>query len=332
MNVGLIGCGKIGWKRAQNLGDAKLVAVADPVTANQYNHTGPLGVPRFDSGYDLLEKADVDAVIIATPHNMLAPLTLAAVKAGKHVLVEKPGAIHQSEIDEINFEARERKLVVKVGYNLRFHPAIMKAHWLHHELGNYMTIRGYYGHGGRTGYEKEWRFDEKQSGGGVLMDLGVHLIDLTSTFFGQIWLDASMLKTYFWDTDLEDNATLVLRQMGGQSAVLQVSCTEWKNTFSFEIAGTEGKLLIEGLGGSYGTERLTHYKMKPEMGPPETTIWEFPGDDTSWELEFKDFVNHINHDTNHLPGVNMTRGASLYSASRVLEIVEAVYDHHKIAT
>ena len=99
--------------------------------------------------------------------------------------------------------------------------------------------------------------------------------------------------TYFWNMPVDDNAFLTLRTAGGQAAFLHVSCTEWKNLFSLEIYGRDGKLAIDGLGGSYGTERLTFYRMRPEMGPPETTTWEYPAADGSWAREFEEFLDDI---------------------------------------
>ena len=139
-----------------------------------------------------------------------------------------------------------------------------------------MFLRGRYGHGGRVGYDREWRADPAHSGGGELIDQGVHLIDLSRWFLGPFADVDGAAHTYFWDMPVDDNAFLRLTTPGGQVAFLHVSCTEWKNLFSFEIYGRDGKLHIEGLGGSYGVERLAHYQMLPEMGPPDTTIHEYP--------------------------------------------------------
>jgi predicted dehydrogenase len=76
-------------------------------------------------------------------------------------------------------------------------------------------------------------------------------------------------------------------------AWLHASWSEWKNVFSYEIYGRDGKLTIDGLGGSYGVERLTFHRMLPQMGPPETTIWEYPGPDGSWVAEHKEFAAAI---------------------------------------
>src|SRR5688572_8925875 len=156
-----------------------------------------------------------------------------------------------------------------------------------------MFVRGRYGHGGRIGYDREWRADPIKSGGGELIDQGVHLIDLARWILGDFEHVSGFAHTYFWNMPVDDNAFMLLRTRENRAAFLHVSCTEWKNLFSLEIYGKSGKLHIEGLGGSYGIERLTHYRMLPEMGPPETTAWEYPMNDRSWELEFAEFVEDI---------------------------------------
>jgi predicted dehydrogenase len=121
---------------------------------------------------------------------------------------------------------------------------------------------------------------------------------------------------------VEDNGFLLLRTTNGQVAWLHASCTEWKNLFSFEIYGRQGKLHVEGLGGSYGVERLAHYHMLPQMGPPETTIWEYPGKDRSWELELEAFKNAV-------AGRN-SEGPRLEDALAALETVERIYGSSRL--
>ncbi len=192
-----------------------------------------------------------------------------------------------AEVDELAACARRRGLLVRAGYNHRFHPALQQARRIFESgaLGPLMFIRGRYGHGGRVGYDREWRADPKVSGGGELMDQGVHLIDLAGWFLGEWTSIEGHAATYYWDMPVDDNAFLQLRNANGNVAWLQVSCTEWKNLFSLEIYGKNAKLHVEGLGGSYGTERLYYYRMLPEMGPPETLIYEFPRNDGSWAAE-----------------------------------------------
>jgi predicted dehydrogenase len=180
-----------------------------------------------------------------------------------------------------------------------------------------MFLRARYGHGGRHGYDKEWRAIPEISGGGELIDQGVHLIDLSRMFLGDFTDVQGHAATFFWKMPVDDNAFLMLRTARGQVAWLHASATEWKNTFSMEIYGRDGKLHIDGLGGSYGTERLTFYRMLPEMGPPETTAWEFPMADDSWSVEFAEFLQDIQR--NRQPDPN------LRDALAALQVVNTIY-------
>jgi predicted dehydrogenase len=229
-----------------------------------------------------------------------------AISAGRHVLVEKPAARFAYELEGLVSIAEEKKCNVRIGFNHRYHRAFRKAKELVSSgvLGDLYFIRARYGHGGRIGYNKEWRANPDISGGGELIDQGSHLIDLSRMFLGDFVKAEGYATNYFWDMPVDDNAFLTLITEKGQTAFLQASCTEWKNTFSFEIYGKLGKIDINGLGGSYGVERLTHFNMLPEMGPPETTSWEYPMTDDSWNFEFKEFLEDIKNAKPASPGLS----------------------------
>lgn len=318
--VAIVGCGLIGQKRAKALAGAALVACADVTRerADTLARSAP-GATATGDWRAAIDRADVHIVVVATTNDVLAEITRFAVEAGKHVLVEKPAARSVAEIDPVIEAASRAGRLVRVGFNHRYHPALLKAHELFRSgaLGEMMFVRGRYGHGGRIGYDKEWRADPARSGGGELIDQGVHLIDLSRWFLGDFTDVSGFAHTYFWQMPVDDNAFMTLRTATQQTAFLHVSCTEWKNLFSLEIYGRVGKLHIEGLGGSYGVERLTFYKMLPEMGPPETTAWEFPRGDQSWALEFAEFLEDIR--------LGRTPSAGLIDARAALAIVEDVY-------
>jgi predicted dehydrogenase len=294
MKVGIVGCGLIGGKRADALGGDRLVATYDVVAERARALAGRHGAETCASLDELVARSD--AVVIATTNDQLTPLATVAVRGGKHVVVEKPAARSAAELEPLAAMARDRGVVVKVGFNHRFHPAAQKARAILDagSCGDVMFVRGRYGHGGRVGYDKEWRAVPDKSGGGELIDQGVHLIDLARWFIGAEFSDVQgRVETYFWDMPVDDNAFLTLGTAARQVAHLQVSCTEWKNLFSFEIYARHAKLHLEGLGGSYGVERLYHYQMRPEMGPPDTIIHEYPGADRSWALEWADFARAV---------------------------------------
>jgi len=319
MKVGIVGCGLIGKKRAEALTDATLVACADSNVERARALAGKTGALVSTNYREVTDAKDIELVVIATPHDMLAPVTLAAVRAGKHVLVEKPAARSATELRPVVEEAEKHGALVHVGFNHRYHRAFRKAKELVDAgaLGPLMFVRARYGHGGRVGYEKEWRFDAPISGGGELIDQGMHLIDLSRWLLGDFVRVKGAAHTFFWDTKCDDNAFLHLETAQGQVAWLHASASEWKNTFSMEIYGKVGKLHIDGLGGSYGLEKLTWYRMTPEMGPPETSAWEYPMVDDSWTTEMSEVIAEIR--------ARKKPDSTLRDALAALEIVGSIY-------
>jgi predicted dehydrogenase len=326
--VAIVGCGLIGAKRAKALGQARLVVCADTAPDRAARLAATVsGCKAVADWKEAVCDPAVSIVIIATLHDTLAEIARGAVAAGKHVLIEKPAARRAAELAGIAEAAAANGSLVRVGFNHRYHRALQKAYQLVSSgaVGPLMFLRARYGHGGRVGYDREWRSDPVKSGGGELIDQGPHLIDLARWFLGEFTEVDGFVATYFWNMPVDDNGFLLLKTAHRQVAFLHVSCTEWKNTFSFEIYGRDGKLDISGLGGSYGTERLTFYKMLPEMGPPETTAWEYPAPDNSWELEFADFLEDIR--------LQRQPSAGIHDAMEALNIIEKIYrisgyDHH----
>jgi len=320
MNVALVGAGLVGQKRAGALGEHRLVACADvsiersEALAN--SHPGCIASTDVQA---VIGRPEIDLVVVATPHDALASTAVMAAEAGKHVLVEKPAARRARELPPLIDAVERAGVVAKVGFNHRFHPAFQRARTIFDTggIGPPLYIRARYGHGGRPGYDREWRANPAISGGGELLDQGSHLIDLARWFLGDFCDVGGHLSTYFWRMPVEDNAFMLLKTSRGQVAWLHASWTEWKNLFSFEIFGSHGKLQVDGLGGSYGPERLTHYRMLPELGPPETTSWEYAGSDRSWTDEFTHFADCIS--TGQSPEGN------LHDALAVLEIIGQLY-------
>ncbi len=316
MPAAIVGCGLVGSKRAQALGSQfQLAAVFDPDKPRAEAMAG--GATVATSVEEACKIAAGGLAIIATTHDALVPGALLAVEAGCHVLVEKPGARNHEELRALVDGSRNS--VVQVGFNHRFHPAVRRAKAMleEGEFGEILSIRARYGHGGRPGYASEWRGDRSRSGGGQLMDQGVHLIDLVQHLTGPARLAYAALDTLFWPTTVEDNAFLHLRLEAGGHAWLHASWTEWKNLFSFEIACRTAKIELTGLGGSYGPERLTLYRMSEAMGPPEITAWEWPPGDESWRLEILDVGEAI--------AGRPATGATLDDCLATLAIVKEAY-------
>ncbi len=320
LGVGIIGCGLIGQKRATSLGaGGNLVACTDINLSRAQQLAQRSGAQALSSWQELLALPQVDLVIIATLHDSLAQITLAAIQAGKHVLVEKPAARSPKELEPVIAAAKKEKIKVHVGFNHRYHRSLQKAKEIVDSgaLGELMFVRARYGHGARVGYDQEWRSDPKLSGGGELIDQGPHLIDLSRWFLGEFIETQGFAHTYYWNMPVDDNGFMLLKTAKQQVAFLHASCTEWKNLFSMEIYGKEGKLDLNGLGGSYGLEKLTYYKMLPQMGPPETISWEYPMADDSWAREIEEFYGDIRLDREPAAG--------LHDAYQALNIIDQIY-------
>ena len=316
----IAGCGLIGRKRAASLPAGTVAVCCDPEPLRAGQLAASYGAAASTDWREAVTRDGIDVVFVATTHDQLAPVAAAAAGAGKHVLIEKPGACRAAALDAVAEAARRTGALVRIGFNHRYHRAFRQAREIFESgaLGDMMFIRGRYGHGGRLGYDREWRADPALSGGGELIDQGAHLIDLSRWFLGDFPGVRGSAPTYFWDMPVEDNGFLLLETARGQVAFLHASWTEWKNLFSFEIAGRVGKLEINGLGGSYGTERLTWYKMSPEMGPPETLAWEYPMADDSWQAENAAFFEDIRLGRPPDPGIA--------DAQAVLRVIESVYN------
>jgi len=320
MKIGIIGAGLIGEKRALNRGKHPLVGIADASRERAGQLAQSTGAKAFASPEELLKDTSIDTVFICTTHDALTPLAVQALRAGKHVLVEKPAGRHPQDLKALVTAEKESRQVLRVGFNHRFHPAFLALHERSktENWGPLMYIRARYGHGGRVGYEKEWRADSARSGGGELMDQGVHLVDLCRWIGGEFQLAWGTAKTFFWDMKVEDNGFLLLESADKKrNAFLHASCSEWKNLFDFEVFYKNAKAEVWGLGRSYGEEELRLYRMKPEMGPPDTEVLRFPGEDKSWALEIEAMDAEIR-------GTKTNLGTA-QDALRAVELVHDVY-------
>ncbi|TRZ83054.1 gfo/Idh/MocA family oxidoreductase [bacterium] len=296
MNIGIIGAGLIGNKRAQSIKEIDkdiIVAIADTDKSKVLEFSKKYNCQGLDKWQKMVRINNIDAIVIAVPNKFVAPMAIAALKQRKHILCEKPFGRNSKESRKILETAKRFQRLVKVGFNHRFHPAILKAKKILEAdgIGKIIFIRGRYGHGGRLGMEKEWRTNKDISGGGELLDQGVHIIDLCRYFGGEFKEVFGTVGTKFWKINVEDNAFVIMKN-ARITVQFQTSWTNWKNIFSLEIYGTDGFLQIEGLGGSYGKEKLIFGKRKKEFGVPIIKEYLFE-QDISWQEEWKNFRNAI---------------------------------------
>jgi len=326
LRAGIIGYGYMGEIRHRNVEshpDLVLAGVTDPRLTDE----AAFGAPVFPD-YQSLLAAGMDVVFVCTPNNLTPDVTIAALQSGAHVFCEKPPGRTLGDIQRIRAAESAvpgKKLIF--GFNHRHHPGITDAKAIVDSgaLGGILTLRGVYGKSGGDGYERSWRNDPAVGGGGILLDQGIHMLDLFRFFCGDFDEVTGMAVTSHWDVPVEDNAVVLLRNRRGQMAQLHSTATAWKHIFRLEIGLERGYLAINGLlskTGSYGRETLLIGR-RPQRG--ETAAVGNPREelsyydrDPSWDLEVNHFVECIREDR------PVTQGTSL-DALRVMEIVDCVY-------
>ncbi len=323
MRVGIVGCGLIGKRRAKVAAESSvsdLTVVSDVVSARASETAGNYGCDATCDWREVTDSGDVDIVVVATPNRSLSDVAVRALKQGKHVLCEKPPGRTALEAMAMLQASQESGKTLKIGFNHRHHEAVLKAHELYCQgsIGDLLWARGRYGHGGRPGYDQEWRGDPEVSGGGELLDQGIHLADLLRWFFGDFSQAMGYIGGYVWTgKGVEDNGFGLFRTSANKIASMHASWNQWKNLFSLEFFGGKGYLIIQGLGGSYGTEQLIWGKRRPESGPPDEEHFEFPGSDLSWHREWAEFVDAIREQREPL--------GSGTDGVKAMQMIEAVY-------
>lgn len=327
VNIGIIGLGKMGLTRYREFSahpDARVTHAADP---DVISHKQLSGVTCSNDPAEVIH-SNVDAVVIATPNRHTPAYVIEALNAGKHVLCEKPPGCSVEDIESIRaVEAANPQCKLMFGFNHRYHAGIQEAKRILDSgaLGKILWMRGVYGKGGGHGFAESWRSDASVSGHGILLDQGIHMLDLFRHFAGDFTEVKSMVNTAYWNIDVEDNAFALLRTEDGVTAMLHSSSTQWKHRFNLEINCSDGYLNVNGLltsSRSYGDETITVARRKFDEGfdhgtPHEETI--YFDNDPSWELEVADFISAIRNNT------PITTGTS-QDALAAMKLIFAIYN------
>jgi predicted dehydrogenase len=327
IRAGIVGLGRVGARRAdcvQRHPAMELRAICDINPQQGQNWPGV----NFTTDYQNLVRDDLDAVFVCTYNNFAPEVVVAALKAGKHVFCEKPPGRCVADVERIRAaEQASPGLKLKFGFNHRYHESIMEAKQIVESgrFGRVLWLRGVYGKCGGIQFENEWRNDRNIAGGGILLDQGIHMLDLCRFFCGDFDQVKSLVTTSFWKIPCEDNAFAILSNREGQVAMIHSSATQWKHEFSLEICMEDGYVNLQGILSStrsYGDERLTFARKQLEdttraFGRPREETIIFDTDD-SWSLEVADFADAIRHDR------PITSGNS-HDALRAMELIETVY-------
>jgi len=299
--IGIIGYGKMGHirrKAIEKRDDAVVVATCDPYAPGD-------DFPHTNDWQALLARDDLDAVVIASTNELIPPAVISALGRKLHVFSEKPPGRTLEDIINIRRAEQEAEgCILKFGFNHRYHHSVLKAKEIADsgELGPLLTMRGTYGKAGGADYDKNWRNNFDISGGGILIDQGVHMIDLMHLFAGPFEEVKSMMDDLFWTgLGVEDNVMALLRNNAGVMAMVHSSATQWRQTFRLEVGFEKGYLWLDGiLSNSMGyapevliVGRLQRDEKGDPIANPEEEVHNFDSDD-SWDLEIAEFMDAVN--------------------------------------
>ncbi len=320
--IALIGAGRMGGRWAKVINSSPIAELALVIDPNK-NAGEKIALQNGATYLSEFPKkgGSVDAFIIVTPHAQLYQQARRGLQCGKPVFIEKPGARNVAELKELIALAQKKRQPLSIGFNYRYFDAIRKAKKAidANVVGEILFMRLRHGHQGRAGYGKEWRMNRNISGGGVLMDQGVHLIDLLLWFMpGEIKKLSAVSQSLFWKGTVEEQASLILKNNKGQIATMSVGITEWKPIFSLEIVGRKGYVLVEGLGRKYGGKEFLTVGVKNKDGViVEKTTECDPEPENALKALFKEFITSIK--------TGKMSGPVGEDALRVLQVVEGAY-------
>lgn len=301
LKVAIAGYGVVGRRRHQvinNHPDLTAVAVCDRTFNTEFSTEN--GVRRYQTADVMIRQEKPDILFVCLTNDVAADVTIAGLQAGAHVFCEKPPGRDVGDIRRvIAEESKNPALKLKYGFNHRYHDSVMDALALARsgQMGALVNMRGVYGKSKIINFGcADWRSQRAIAGGGILLDQGIHLVDLMRLFGGEFDQVHSIVTNTHWGHDVEDNAYALMRGPTGVVAMLHSSATEWRHRFRLEMAFTQGSITLSGLltsSKSYGAETITvARKSEDDSGDPleQTTRY---NRDPSWENEVNEFAAAI---------------------------------------
>lgn len=326
LKVGIAGYGVVGRRRHEHMAarrDMQVVAVCDRAFTEL--GPGPDGIRRHAHYADLL-KEPLDVLFVCLTNDVAAEATIAGLEKGLHVFCEKPPGRDLADIARVAACARSRPgQKLKYGFNHRYHDSVRQALALVQsgDLGRVLNLRGLYGKSTIIDFRSptHWRTKRAVAGGGILLDQGIHLVDLLRLFGGDFTEISSFISNDFWGHDVEDNAYAMMRTADGVVALLHSSATQWRHRFQLEITLEKGMIVLAGIlsgSKSYGDETLTVARAQPDdAGDPKEETIRY-GHDPSWADEIAEFARAIQEDSPVVSG-------SVDEAIKTMQLVYRIY-------
>jgi 1,5-anhydro-D-fructose reductase (1,5-anhydro-D-mannitol-forming) len=326
MNVGIVGFGKMGQIRLRSLeqvGGGSVTKVYDVVQPQEL----PDGAVFCTDETDILHDPAIDAVFVCAPNYRIPDLCIAALEAGKHVFSEKPPGFSAYDVERVMEAERGSGRKLMYGFNHRHHESIkrMKQIVESGEMGRILWMRGRYGKEVDERFFEGWRAKKELAGGGILLDQGIHMVDLFLHLGGSFDEVSAFVSNLFWKIDgIEDNVFAIYRNSEtGLCASLHSTMTQWRYLFSLEVFLEGGALILNGLktsSGAYGDEVLTIKRNKSHLhdGKHELEERHTYHVDESWNSEVRHFIDCVNS------GATVCYGSSV-DALRLMRLIDRTY-------
>ena len=304
LKVGIAGYGVVGKRRGdcvERHPNLKLVAVCDRVFTS--DGVLPNDVAYFRTYQQLLQQ-DLDVLIVCMTNDIAAEVTIAGLNLGLHVFCEKPPGRDMSDIaNVIVAEKKNPQCRLMYGFNHRYHDSVQDALKIIRSgrYGNIINMRGVYGKSKLITFNQaDWRAKREIAGGGVLLDQGIHMVDLMRLIAGEFVDVQSFISNGHWGYNVEDNAYALMRTEQGVVAMLNSSATQWRHQFSLDINMQRGGVILRGIltgSKSYGSETMTLVTADPDRdnGDPKEELFEY-NDDPSWDREIAEFTQSVLND------------------------------------
>ena len=320
--VGIIGFGRMGQIRLEvirKLDIFEVVSIYDPYSTKKNR----LFVNSLD---DLFDNKNIEIIFVCTPNYLNKKLTVESLKKEKHVFCEKPPGLNAKDIEDVIIAENKYKKTLMYGFNHRHHDSIQKIKQIvdKKEFGRILWMRGRYGKSVETDFYKNWRSKKEYSGGGILIDQGIHMLDIFLYLAGDFDKIQAAVSNLYWDLDIEDNVFAMLQNSKNKiAASLHSTMTQWRNLFSLEVFFEKGYVVLNGLNTSsksYGEEILNIAKNR-SLAP--AAIWEEEETihfkiDNSWEKEIIEFNKSIIENTKPIIGNSL-------EALQLMKVIDEIY-------
>ena len=325
LKIGIAGYGYVGKKRRKildNISGVKIVAISDKNPKYKISSKEI----KFFKNYKNLLNENLDVIFVSLPNKYAAEITRLAIKKNIHVFCEKPPARNIKELKKVfnEFQKKKNKIKLKYGFNHRYHDSIILAKKIidSKKYGKIINLKGLYGKGKMVSFKGQWtggwRAKKSMAGGGILLDQGIHLLDILRYFCGGFTEIKSFISNNYWNYQVEDNAYVLLRTNKKIVAMLHSTATQWQHQFRIEITLENALINLTGiLSGSmsYGQEKI---EIQPKLLKNKKRIIIKFNRDLSWKRETNEYINCIKSNTKIYNG-------TIYDAIKVMQMIDSIY-------